>query len=95
MKYLIELYALDISYAILLSMSSIIHTIYLQARKMFNLVCHFCMHSEMPGERKKKKRTPYPLERTPGMLGNEEYVLTPLTYASVDERMGNYNNYWT
>lgn len=44
---------------------------------------------------KKKRETPYPLERTPGMLGNEEYVLTPLTYASVDERMGNYNNYWT
>ena len=43
----------------------------------------------MPGERKTKKRTPYPLERTPGMLGNEEYVLTPLTYASVDESVGN------
>lgn len=42
---------------------------------------------------KKKRETPYPLERMLGMLGNEEYVLTPLTYASVNERMGDYNNY--
>lgn len=53
------------------------------------------MHSEMSNERKKKKRTPHTLERTPGMVGNEEYVLPPLTYASVDESMGNYNNYRT
>lgn len=59
---------------------------------MFNLVNHFCMHSEMSNERKKKKETPHTLERTPGMVGNEEYVLTPLTYASVNESMGNYNN---
>lgn len=51
------------------------------------------MHSEMSSERKTKKRTPDPLERTPGMLGNEEYVLTPLTYASVDESVGNKSIY--
>lgn len=53
------------------------------------------MHSEMSNEREKKKRTPHTLERTPGMVGNEEYVLPPLTYASVDESMRNYNNYRT
>lgn len=94
-KYLIKLYALDISYAILLSISYHHSYYFFHARKMFNLVCHFCMHSEMSNERKKKKRTPHTLERTPGMVGNEEYVLPPLTYASVDESMGNYNNYRT
>ena len=43
------------------------------------------MHSGMPSEKKKKKRTPYPLEWTPGLLGNESYVLSTLTYVSVDE----------
>lgn len=55
---------------------------------MFNLINYYRVHSDMPSERKIKKRTPYPLERTPGMLGNEEYVFTPLTYASVDESVG-------
>lgn len=51
------------------------------------------MHSEMPSERKKKKRTPYPLEWTPGLLGNESYVLSTLTYVSVDESVGNKSIY--
>ena len=55
---------------------------------MFTLKRYYRVHSEMPDERKKKKGTPYTLERTPGLLGNEEYVFTPLTYVSVDESVG-------
>lgn len=31
------------------------------------------VHSEMQEERKRKKKTPCTMERTPGMVGNEQY----------------------
>lgn len=65
------------------------NTIYSHARKCSTLLVGTVCTVICQVKGKKKKRTPYPLERTPGMLGNEEYVLTPLTYASVDESVGN------
>lgn len=71
------------------------HTISFRQEKCSTLfVISVCtLRCQMKG--KKKREPPHTLERTPGMVGNEEYVLPPLTYASVDESMGNYNNYWT
>lgn len=56
---------------------------------MFNLVNHYCMHSEMPNERRPKKRTSDPLERMLGMVGYLAICTPPLTYASVNESVGN------
>lgn len=58
---------------------------------MFYLVLLLHLHCEMPGEKKEKKKTPYPLEGKLGMLGAPGYVATPLTYASVDESVWSYS----
>ena len=49
---------------VLLRMTNYTNTIYGECKKSVHPlnVSVGWMHSEMPGERKKKKRTPYPLE---------------------------------
>lgn len=68
--------------------------LFLSGKKMFNLVNHYRVHCEMPVERKPKKRTSDPLERTLGMVGYLAISTPPLTYASVDESVGSDTNKW-
>lgn len=77
--------SLNTKYVILQSISSRLSQLSDGARKMFNLVCYYRVHSGMSSERRTKKRLMGLWRERPACISNEEYVLKALTYASVDE----------